>query len=125
VPEGKQPIPSKWVCDYKTEATDAAVGHKARCVGKGFYQIEGVDYAETSSPTIEDATLRLLLQYAATRKLTIHQLDVKTAFFNGELVEDVYITPPPGLPIPMRVWRLNKALYGLKQATRAWYKKWT
>jgi hypothetical protein len=67
----------------------------------------------------------LLLQYAATWKLTIHQLDVKTAFLNGELVEEVYIAPPPGLPIPRRVWRLNKALYGLKQGACAWYNKWT
>jgi hypothetical protein len=70
-------------------------------------------------------TSRLLLQYAATWKLTIHQIDAKTAFFNEELVEEVYITPPPGLPNPRRVWRLKKALYGLKQAACAWYTKWT
>jgi hypothetical protein len=125
MPEDKEPIPGKWVFDYKTDTTDAIVGHKARFVGKGFYQVAGVDYTETTSPTIQDATLRLLLQYAATWKLTIHQIDVKTAFLNGELIEEVYICPPPGLPLKGRVWRLNKALYGLKQAARAWYKKWT
>jgi hypothetical protein len=51
VPEGKQPMPSKWVFDFKTDATDTVVGHKARCVGNGFDQIEGVDYTEASSST--------------------------------------------------------------------------
>jgi hypothetical protein len=125
MPEDKKAIPSKWVYSYKTDTADAIVGHKARCVGKGFYQTAGVDYTETTSPTIQDATLRVLLQFAATWKLTIHQIDVKTAFLNGELIEEVYILPPPGLPLQGRVWRLNKALSGLKQAARAWYQKWT
>jgi Reverse transcriptase (RNA-dependent DNA polymerase) len=125
VPPDKQPIPSKWVFDYKTDTQDAVVGYKARCVGKGFYQTEGVDYYETSAPTIMDVTLRMLLQYAVEWKLTIRQIDVKTAFLNGELIEEVYIRPPPGVGLKHRVWKLNKALYGLKQAARAWYEKWT
>ena len=63
-------------------------------------------------------------QYAAAQKLAINQIDVKTAFLNGELVEEVYIMPPPGLAVKGRVWRLNKAVYGLKQAANVWYKKW-
>jgi hypothetical protein len=93
--------------------------------GKRVYQTEGVDYFETSAPTIMDTTLRMLLQYAAEWKLTIQQIDVKTAFLNRELIEEVYILPPPGLGLSKRVWKLNKALYGLKQAARAWYEKWT
>jgi hypothetical protein len=111
--EGKEPIPGKWVFDYKTDALNVVVGHKARNVGKGFRQTDGVDYNEISSPTINDATLQMLLLYAAEWKLSIHQIDVKTAFLNGELVEEVYIMPPPGLPQKGRVWRLRKALYGL------------
>lgn len=125
IPEDRDTIPTKWVFDYKTDINGAVIDHKARFVTKGFYQVEGVDYTETTAPTIQDSTLRMLLQYAAEMKLTIQQIDVKTAFLNGELIEEVYIVPPPGLPLEGRAWRLNKALYGLKQAARAWYEKWT
>jgi hypothetical protein len=67
----------------------------------------------------------MLLLYAAEWKLSIHQIDVKTAFLNGELAEEVYIMPPPGLPQKGRLWRLRKARYGLKQASRVWYEKCT
>jgi hypothetical protein len=125
VPEGKQLIPSKWVFDYKTDVKNDVIGHKCRLVAKGFHQSPGVDFAETYAPTMQDSTLRLLLQYAAEWKLSIQQIDVKTAFLNGELVEEVYILPPPGLPLKGRAWRLRRALYGLKQAALAWYEKWT
>ena len=125
VPEGKTPIPTKWVFDYKTDCHNEVLDRKARLVAKGFHQSPGIDYGETYAPTIQDTTLRLLLQYAAEWKLTVNQIDVKTAFLNGELVEEVYVLPPPGLPLKGRVWRLNTALYGLKQAANAWYSKWT
>jgi hypothetical protein len=123
VPEGCVPIPAKWVYDYKTDHLDRIVGHKVRCVAKGFHQTPGVDFGDTYAPTIQDSTLRLLLQYAAEWKLSINQIDVKTAFLNGDLVEEVYVLPPPGLPMKGKVWRLNRALYGLKQAANAWYGK--
>jgi transposase InsO family protein len=125
VPEGKQMIPSKWVFDYKTDVNGDIIGHKCRVVAKGFHQCPGVDFADTYAPTVQDSTLRLLLQYAAEWKLSIQQIDVKTAFLNGELIEEVYILPPPGLPLKGRAWRLRRSLYGLKQAALAWYEKWT
>jgi hypothetical protein len=125
VPEGCVPIPAKWVYDYKTDHLDRTVGYKVRCVAKGFHQTPGVDFGDTYAPTIQDSTLRLLLQYAAEWTLSINQTDVKIAFLNGDLVEEVYILPPPGLPMKGNVWRLNRALYGLKQAANAWYGKST
>jgi hypothetical protein len=115
----------KWVYDYKTDHEDRVVGNKVRCVAKGFQQIPGVDFGETYAPTMQDGTLRLLIQYAARYKLAINQIDVKTAFLNGELVEEVYIMPPPGLPLKGKAWKLNKSLYGLKQSALKWYEKWT
>jgi hypothetical protein len=74
---------------------------------------------------MQDRTLRLLLHYAAVNKLAINQIDVKTALLNGELIEEVYIMPPPGLPLKGKAWKLNKSLYGLKQSALKWYEKWT
>jgi hypothetical protein len=125
VPEGRTLIPAKWVYDYKTDHQDRVIGHKVRCVAKGFRQTPGVDFGETYAPTMQDGTLRLLLQYAAEYKLAINQIDVKTAFLNGKLVEEVYIMPPPGLPLVGKAWKLNKSLYGLKQSALKWYEKWT
>jgi hypothetical protein len=124
VPDGRKLIPTKWVYDYKTDHQDKVIGYKARLVAKGFRQTPGEDFSETYAPTIQDPTLRLLLQYAAEYRLSINQIDVKTAFLNGELVEEVIVSPPPGLPLKGRAWRLFKSLYGLKQAALAWYEKW-
>jgi hypothetical protein len=125
VPDGRTLIPSKWVYDYKTDHQNQINGYKVRCVAQGFRQTPGIDFDETYAPTMQDGTLRFLLAYAAKYKLAINQIDVKTAFLNGELVEEVYILPPPGLQLKGKAWRLNKSLYGLKQSALKWYEKWT
>ena len=125
VPTDKKPIPSKWVFDYKTDENGNVVRYKARLVAKGFHQVQGIDFGETFAPTVQVATIRFLLAHAAEQNYQIHQVDVKTAFLNGELEEEVYVKVPPGINAEGRIWRLHKALYGLKQAAKAWYDKWT
>jgi hypothetical protein len=108
----------------KRDQSGAVEKYKSRVVAKGFLQKEGVDYTEIFAPASSQVTLRLLLSIAAQEDLNIHQLDVKTAFLNGELTEEVYLLPPTGVAVQSgQVWRLKKALYGLKQAAQAWYAK--
>jgi hypothetical protein len=99
--------------------------YKARLVAKGFMQREGVDFTETFAPVSKHTTLRALLALVAEEGLHLHQLDVKTAFLNGELEEDIYMVQPPGYVEggPRTVCHLRKSLYGLRQAPRAWYAK--
>jgi Reverse transcriptase (RNA-dependent DNA polymerase) len=95
-------------------------------VVKGYAQEYGIDYEEIFSPVARIETVRLVLALAAQLKVTIFQLDVKSAFLNGDLTEEVYIDQPPGFDKKGKenqVYRLLKALYGLKQASRAWYSK--
>ncbi|KAG8502307.1 hypothetical protein CXB51_002202 [Gossypium anomalum] len=97
---------------------------KARLVVKGFSQKYGLDYLETFAPVAKLDTIRLLVASAAQMKWQIHQLDVKSAFLNGFLEEEIYIEQPQGFVVSGKenmVYRLKKALYGLKQAPRAWY----
>ena len=97
--------------------------HKARLVAKGYAQIQGVDYDEVFAPVARLETVRLLLAMAAQGEWEVHHMDVKSAFLNGELMEEVYVHQPPGFTSPNSVrkfLKLNKALYGLKQAPRAW-----
>ncbi|KAL8103447.1 hypothetical protein AgCh_027868 [Apium graveolens] len=85
---------------------------------------EGIDYDETFTPVARLEAIRIFLAYAAHKKFTVFQMDVKSAFLNGELEEEVYVEQPPGFvdsKYPDYVYRLDKALYGLKQAPRAWY----
>ena len=85
--------------------------------------MEGIDYNETFTPVTKFNSIRLLLALAACYDWEIHQMDVKSAFLNGELDEEIYMRPPPGYKAaPDTVWRLKKALYGLKQASQEWYK---
>ncbi|KIL57633.1 hypothetical protein M378DRAFT_16140, partial [Amanita muscaria Koide BX008] len=123
-PRDRKIIGSKWVFKTKTGPDGQVEKYKARLVAQGFSQVEGIDYNETFAPVTKSNSIRLLLALAARHDWEIHQMDVKSAFLNGELEEEIYMKVPPGHKASAdAVWRLKKALYGLKQASREWYKK--
>ena len=100
--------------------------YKARLVIKGYKQQEGVDYFDTYSPVTRITSIRLIIAVAALRNLEIHQMDVKTAFLNGDLEEEIYMNQPEGCIAPgqeKKVCKLVKSLYGLKQAPKQWHEK--
>nr|GEX07303.1 copia protein [Tanacetum cinerariifolium] len=98
--------------------------NKARLVACGYRQEEGIDFEESFAPVARLEAIRIFLAYAAHKNMVVYQMDVKTAFLNGNLWEEVYVSQPDGfmdLDNPNHVYKLKKALYGLKQAPRAWY----
>nr|GFA97861.1 retrovirus-related Pol polyprotein from transposon TNT 1-94 [Tanacetum cinerariifolium] len=106
-PEGKSVIKTKWIFKNKKDESSLVIRNKARIVAVGCSQQEGIDYDETFAPDF-----------------TVYQMDVKTAFLNEILKDEVYVGQPPGFvskQYPNHVYALEKALYGLKQAPRAWY----
>ena len=122
-PEGVRPIECKWIYKKKTDADGNVYIHKARLVAKGFRQIQGVDYDETFSPVAMLKSVRIILAIAAYHDYEIWQMDVKTAFLNGNLTEDVYMIQPEGFVDPKdagKVCKLQRSIYGLKQASRSW-----
>nr|GFB96805.1 copia protein [Tanacetum cinerariifolium] len=99
------------------------IRNKDRLVAVGYSQQEGIDYDETFAPVARIEAIRLFLAYAAHKNFTVYQMDVKTAFLNGILKEEVYVGQPPGFiskQYPDHVYAFDKAPYGLKQAPRAW-----
>ncbi|KAK6146097.1 hypothetical protein DH2020_019966 [Rehmannia glutinosa] len=100
------------------------VRNKARLVAQGYCQEEGIDYDETFAPLARLEAIRNLLAYSCYKNFKLYQMDVKSAFLNGIIQEEVYVKQPPGFENfsrPNDVYKLKKALYGLKQAPRAWY----
>ena len=100
--------------------------NKARLVAKGYNQEEGIDYDETYAPVARLEAIRILLAYASYMNFKLYQMDVKSAFLNGFIEEEVYVDQPPGFEnskFANHVFKLSKALYGLKQAPRAWYER--
>ena len=117
LPPGVHPITCKWVYKVKTRSDGSLERYKARLVAHGFQQEHGRDYAETFAPMAHMTTIRTLLVVASAPHWFVSQLDVKNAFLNGELREEVYMQPPPGYSVPDgMVCRLHRSLYGLKQA---------
>ena len=124
LPPHAVPITCKWVFKIKTKSDGSLERYKARLVARGFQQTQGRDYEETFAPVAHMTTVRTMIVVAASRSWTISQMDVKNAFLHGELHEEVYMHPPPGVDVPSgQVCRLRRALYGLKQAPRAWYER--
>ena len=126
LPPGKKAIGTKWVYKLKCKLDGSVERYKARLVAKGYAQEKGIDYEETFAPTCRMTTVQSICALAAHNGWNVHQLDIKTAFLNGDLHEEVYVTQPRGFVQKgqeNRVCRLHKALYGLKQAPRAWFEK--
>jgi hypothetical protein len=92
-------------------------------VVKDYSQIHGIDYSETFAPVTRYDSLRLIIALAAQLNLSLWQADIKTAFLNGNLKEEIWMSPPPAIGLDGKALRLNKALYGLKQAPLAWYQR--
>lgn len=123
-PNDKEAIGVKWVYKLKHNPDGSIQRAKARLVVKGYAQQPGIDYSETFAPVARLDTVRTVIALAAQKEWDLYQLDVKSAFLNGELKEEVYVQQPQGFVTKgqeEKVYKLKKALYGLKQAPRAWY----
>jgi hypothetical protein len=123
-PECAMVIALKWIFKVKLDEHGDVLKNKARLVAKGYRQEEGIDFEESFAPVARIEAIIIFLANAASQNMVVYQMDVKTAFLNGDLKEVVYVSQPEGFVDPERpnhVYRLKKALYGLKQAPRAWY----
>ncbi|GIL78814.1 hypothetical protein Vretifemale_8246 [Volvox reticuliferus] len=124
-PPGAKVILCRWVFKIKSHPDGTVERYKARLVAKGFTQREGVDFNEVFAPTSRGTSFHTLLAVAAAHGLKVNQLDVSTAFLNGELKEEIWMQQPPGYESkdPGAACHLLRSIYGLRQASRCWYDK--
>jgi hypothetical protein len=117
-------IDTKWAFRNKKDEFGIVIRNKARLVAQGYTQVEGLDFGETYAPIARLEAIWFLLDFVAHHDFKLYQMDVKSAFLNGPLSEEVHVEQPPDFEDPKRtnhVYKLRKALYGLKQSPRAWY----
>jgi hypothetical protein len=123
IPSDHKAVENKWILKKKTDADGNVTIYKAWLVAKGFRQIQGVDYDETFSPVAMLKSIQILLAIAAYFDYEIWQMDVKTAFLNGNIKEELCMVQPEGFVVPKdtnKVCKLQRSIYGLKQASRSW-----
>ncbi|GJX95157.1 retrovirus-related pol polyprotein from transposon TNT 1-94 [Tanacetum coccineum] len=123
-PDKVMVITLKWIYKVKLDELGGILKNKARLVARGYRQEEGIDFEESFAPVARLEAIRIFLAFAAHMNMVVYQMDVKIAFLNSNLREEVYVSQPDGFvdpDNPNHVYKLKKALYGLKQAPRAWY----
>ncbi|KAL0445596.1 UNVERIFIED_CONTAM: Retrovirus-related Pol polyprotein from transposon RE2 [Sesamum latifolium] len=123
LPKGVSPVGCKWIYKRKLGADGEVTAFKARLVAKGYTQRPGVDFEETYSPVAMAKSIRIVLAIAAWYEYEIWQIDVKTAFLNGYVEEEIFMDQPEGFTAvgeKQKVCRLQRSIYGLKQASRSW-----
>ena len=128
MPKGVNVVGSKWVFKAKKDVAGTVVRHKARLVVQGFLQVPGVNYFDTFAPVARLASIRTVFAFVAAEDYETGQIDIKSAYLNGELTDDevIFMRQAPGYEVVeegkgVMVYRLRKSLYGLKQAGRRWY----
>ncbi|GKE01011.1 retrovirus-related pol polyprotein from transposon TNT 1-94 [Tanacetum coccineum] len=117
-------ITLKWIYKVKLDKLGGILKNKAQLVARGYRQEEGINFEESFALVARLEAIRIFLAFAAHMNMVVYQMDVKTAFLNGNLREEVYVSQPDGFmdkDNPNHVYKLKKALYGLKQAPRTWY----
>jgi Reverse transcriptase (RNA-dependent DNA polymerase) len=116
-------IGSCWTFKLKCGPDGKITLYKAQLVAKGYSEVPGIYFDETFTPALKKPSLLALLAHATHHDLEIEHMDIKSAFLNGVLKEEIYMEPLPGIPVaPRKVFHLIKTLYGLRQAPHAWYK---
>jgi hypothetical protein len=126
ISNGAKTVGCKWVYKTKYDFKGKIKRFKERLVAKGFTQREAIDYTEIVSPISKKDSFRIVMALVAHFNLELHQMDVKTAFLNGDLCENVYMMQPEGFVVEVKErmgCKLNKSIYGLKQVSRQWYLK--
>ena len=126
--KGMNVIGTKWIFKNKLDEHGTVIRNKSKLVAQSYTQVEGIDFDEIFAPVVRLVSIRILLAIASHLNFKLYQMDVKSAFLNGMLQEEVYVKQPKGFVAPHRqddVYKLKRALYGLKQAPRVWYDRLT
>nr|GFA60357.1 retrovirus-related Pol polyprotein from transposon TNT 1-94 [Tanacetum cinerariifolium] len=123
-PDRVMVITLKWIYKVKLDELGGVLKNKARLVARGYHQEEGIEFEEYFALVARLEAIRIFIAFAAHMNMVVYQMDVKTAFLNEILCEEVYVSQLDGFvdpENPNHVYKLKKSLYGLKQAPRAWY----